>query len=532
MECELILAEVVVVDGTGTRGYTADVGLRHGQVAAIGALAAVGAAERLDVTGCVVCPGFIDLHSHSDLSLLVCPDGDSKIRQGVTTEVIGNCGFSPAPLTEASLDAVRRLHGSFGSFVSELAWDWRTYGDYAARVAASGLSLNVVPLAGHTTIRAAVMGFDQRAPTGPELDRLRELVRGAMRDGSFGLTSGLVYPPGSYADTDELVELARVVAEFGGFYASHVRGEGHALFRAVAEAIEIGERAGVRVEISHHKAAFRPYWGRVRQAIRLSEWARERGQEVAFDVYPYAAGSAPLTRMIPEWAHEGGPQRLLDRLRNPRLRSQIRREGGEVAERDREWSGTLLAWMPTGPGKEDEGRTLAEAAERRGLDPMETVLVLLEESEARAIMVDFVMSEEDVRYVMRHPLAAFGSDGLVLSPRGPLAEGRPHPRSYGAYPRILGHYVRDEHVLSLEEAVHKATYRPAETLRLHRKGRVQVGADADLVVLDPRSVKEEATYTDPHRFPSGIDHVLVAGELTVRDGRHTGVRAGRVLRPE
>jgi N-acyl-D-amino-acid deacylase len=330
-----------------------------------------------------------------------------------------------------------------------------------------------------------------------------------------------------YADTDELVELAHVVAEHGGLYATHMRGEGHSLVRATAEALEIGERSHARVQISHHKATFRPYWGRIRQAIQLSEWAVQRGQSVGFDVYPYTAGSANLTQIIPDWAHEGGLQRLLERLREPTTRERVR---ADVAVQDREWDQTFVAWVPATADQTLQGQSIAAIAASRGLDPIDALFAVLDESAAEASMVHFVMDEADVRFVMRHPLSMFGSDGFGLSPTGVLGEGQPHPRCYGTYPRVLGHYVRDEHVLGLEEAVRKASYLPATQLGLAHKGRVQVGADADLVIFDPATIADLATYERPHQFPSGIDYVLVDGQVAVDHGQVTAARAGRVLR--
>jgi N-acyl-D-amino-acid deacylase len=524
---DVVIAGGLVVDGTGTRGYRADVGIDGGRIVALGDLSAAEAARRIDAAGRVVCPGFIDMHSHSDLTLLVQPTGDSKLQQGVTTEVNGNCGFSPAPLNDASADTVMQLHGFFGSYVRDLGWAWRSPDEYIARLESAGLSYNVVLLVGHATVRITAMGMAQRPPTVAELGQMRDLVDSAMRAGYFGMSSGLVTPPSVYADTEELVELARVVANAGGMYATHMRGEGHSLIRATAEALEIGERSGARVQISHHKATFRAYWGRVRQAIQLSEWAIQRGQSVGFDVYPYTAGSANLTQIIPDWAHEGGLDRLLERLREPSARERIR---ADVLDQHREWDQTFVAWVPASTDQTFQGQSIAAIAERRGLDPIDGLFAVLDESAGEAAMVHFVMDEDDVRFVMRHPLSMFGSDGFGLAPTGVLSEGQPHPRCYGTYPRVLGHYVRDEHVLSLEEAVRKASYYPAERLGLAAKGRVQVAADADLVVFDPATIKDSATYERPHQFPAGIDYVLVDGQIAVDHGSVTSARAGRVLR--
>jgi N-acyl-D-amino-acid deacylase len=527
MELQEVLAGGTIVDGTGAPAYRADVGLADGRITALGDLSAADARRRIDISGRVVCPGFIDMHAHSDLTLLVRPTGDSKLQQGVTTEVNGNCGFSPAPLSDARAETVIQLHGFFGSYVRDLGWDWRSPAEYIARLEANGLSHNVVLLVGHATVRITAMGMAQRPPAPDELAHMRDLIRSAMQAGYFGMSSGLVTPPSVYSDTEELVELATVVAEAGGLYATHMRGEGHSLVRATAEALEVGERSGARVQISHHKATFRAYWGRVRQAIQLSEWAVERGQRVGFDVYPYTAGSANLTQIIPDWAHEGGLSELLERLRQPATRARIRRE---VTAQDREWDRTFVAWVPAAADQSLEGQSIAAIAERRGLDAIDALFAVLDESAAEASMVHFVMDEQDVRFVMRHPLSMFGSDGLGLAPDGVLGEGQPHPRCYGTYPRVLGHYVRDEQVLGLEEAVRKASFVPSEQLGLTHKGRLQVGADADLVVFDPATIKDSATYERPHQFPQGIDYVLVGGQIAVDHGTVTSARAGKVLR--
>ena len=524
---DLLFQGGTFVDGTGAPGRTADVGVAEGKIVAIGDLAAAEAAERLDIAGRVICPGFIDMHTHSDLPLLVNPSAQSKIRQGVTTEVIGMCGFSPAPVSDASVGQVRQLSTFLAKGSAELDWSWRGYGDFLARLAQQGVVVNVVPVVGHVTMRATAMGFGHRPPSVAELERMRWMVDEAMQVGAFGYSSGLIYPPSSYAETDELVELAKAVARHGGIYFTHIRGEGATLLRATAEAIEIGERAGLPVQIAHHKASGRPYHGRIAQALQLSEWANARGQRVRCDVYPYTAGSSSLSMIVPEWAHEGGRDQLLARLANPETAGRIR---ADIAARGPVWEDIFVTWVASRENKELEGLSLAQIATRRGTDPTTALFQVLMEEKTQAAMVQFAVAEDDARRVITHPLSVIGSDGSSLHPSGPLGEGKPHPRNYGTFPRVLQVYVREQGALTLEQAIHKMTGASAGILGLERKGVLREGADADLVVFDPATVRERGTYADPHQFPEGIDHVVVNGQLVVRRSEYTGALAGSVLR--
>ena len=522
---DLVVGGGTVVDGTGAPGYRADVGVAAGTITAIGDLRAAEAADRLDATGHVVAPGFIDPHTHSDRTLLVSPEAHSKVRQGVTTEVIGNCGASPAPCVGPFADEIRGQSGD-GS-PPEPAEAWETFGSYLDTLRAAQPSVNVLSLVGHVTLRIAAMGFAYRPPTPEELARQRELLVEALDAGALGLSSGLMTPPSNYSETEELVSLAETLHEHEAFYFTHVRGEGAPVFRATAEAIEIAERARVPVQIAHHKAAFRPNWGRMPQVTQLSVWAQERGVDSRFDVYPYTAGSAGLTQIMPDWAHEGGRTKLLDRLRDPATRVQV---CADVEAGGREWDRIYITAVQTDANRHLEGRTIAEIAADRHVAPVQAFCDILLEEDAQAGMLHFIMDQDDVDHVVGHPLSMIGSDGSSLRVDGPLGAGKPHPRNYGAFPRVLQEYVRERGLLTLECAVHKMSGATAERLGLRRKGFIRYGMDADLVVFDPASVREMATYGDPHQYAAGIPHVVVNGTVTVRDGEHNGARAGRVVR--
>jgi N-acyl-D-amino-acid deacylase len=528
---DLKIEGATVVDGTGAPGGRADVGIRDDLITAVGDLSREHAGSVLNAAGRVLAPGFIDMHSHSDWRLWANRRAESKVRQGVTTEVVGNCGFSPAPAASEFLDELR----GFALYLPPgMDFAWRSVGDYLRAFDAEGTALNVIQLVGHGTLRIAAMGFARRAPDAGELRRMQSLLAAAMEDGAWGLSTGLIYPPGSFADTAEIVALAKVAARARGFYASHIRGEGATLLDAVGEAIAVGRQARIPVQVSHVKAAGRPHWGKVAAALALLDAARADGLDVMADVYPYTASSTTLRALLPDQALEGGVAAMLARLADPAERARIRREieapttGQSLVDRVG-WENVLIAACER--RKEAEGRRLTEVAAARGLDPIDAALELIVDEGGKGYMILFQLDEADLRRALVDPHVMIGSDGSALAPYGPLGAGRPHPRSYGTFPRVLGEYAREQRLLPLAQAIHKMTGLPARRLDLRDRGLVAPGRRADLVVFDPRTVEDRATYEAPHRYPAGIEHVIVNGRFVVKDGEHTGSLPGRVLTP-
>lgn len=520
-----------VIDGTGAPGARGDVGVSDDLIAAVGDLSREPAGSTLRAAGRVLAPGFIDMHSHSDWRLWENRRAESKIRQGVTTEVVGNCGFSPAPVSAEFLDDLR----GFALYVPKgMDFGWRSVGEYLRAFDADGTALNVVQLVGHGTLRIATMGFARRAPDGKELARMQRLMGDAMEDGAWGLSTGLIYAPGSYAATEEIVEIARVAGRHRGFYASHIRGEGATLLDAVTEAIRVGREGHLPVQVSHIKAAGRPNWGKVAAALALIDAARAEGLDVMADVYPYTASSTTLRTLLPDWALEGGVAAMVARLADPAVRERIRREleapvtGQSLLDRIG-WENIMIAYCAR--RKDAEGKRLSELGAARGMDPLEAAIELIVDEAGKAYMILFQLDEADLRRALVHPQVMIGSDGSSLAPYGALGAGKPHPRSYGTFPRVLGEYAREQRVLGLPEAVHKMTGLPARRLGLRDRGVVRVGAKADLVVFDPKRVADQATYEEPHRYPVGVEHVLVNGRLVIKDGEHTGSLPGRLLTP-
>jgi N-acyl-D-amino-acid deacylase len=499
---DVLIVNGDVIDGTGGARYRADVAIRGDRVVAVSRtpLARAGAARVIDARGRVVAPGFIDLHAHLE-PLLRLPLAESALRQGVTLALGGPDGGSPLPL-----------------------------GPYVDSVRAGGVGINVAYLVGHNDVRRAVMGMANRAPTAAELDQMRALVARAMGDGAFGLSTGLLYLPGTYSDVDEVVALARVASDSGGIYTSHLRKEGLGLLEGVGEALEIGRRARVPVVLTHHKAVGKPMWGKSAVTLAMVDSARQAGTDVMMDQYPYTATHTNIGVLVPSWAMADGDTAFARRAADPALKDSITRGivfnilndrgGGDLSR----VQFARVAWK-----KDLEGRTLADWAKERGLPQTPeagAALVVEAVKSGNANVIFHVLDEGDVERIMRHPQTMIASDGRLNA----LGDGHPHPRAYGTFPRVLGRYAREKRVLGLEEAVRKMTAMPAARLGLRDRGVLRDGAVADVVVFDPATVADRATFAEPHQYPVGIDVVLVNGTVAIDGGKPTGVRAGRVLR--
>lgn len=526
---DLLIQQARVVDGSGAPSFVADIAIRGDTIAQVGQVTVPEARLRIDGTGLTVGPGFIDLHTHSDYTLLVNPLAESKVHQGVTTEVIGNCGTSPAPLGDEAYPIIRaRMEQQY-----QLEVNWRTLAGYLERLADSGSAVNVVPIIGHGTVRSAVMGYAQRQPTASELARMQALIADAMAEGAFGLSTGLVYAPGCYADTDEIVELARVVGQAGGLYCSHIRGESDTVLEAAQEAIIVGERAHVAVQISHLKTAGRANWEKTPALLNLLDQANARGQDVTGDMYPYTAGATSLGALLPPWVHEGGLANSLPRLRDQSVRAHIRQdierglEGWWNPARAAGWAGVQISRAPN--HRSYQGMRLSDVAALRQQDPLEAALDILLAEEGNAGVVLFMMGEAQVRMILQQSRVMIGSDAGITAPYGVLGRGHPHPRAYGTFPRVLGTYARELGVISLEEAIHRMTGLTAWRLGLTDRGLVRPGYKADLVIFDAQRVADQATYDTPHTYPMGIQGVIVNGQFVLRDGERLPVLPGRVL---
>jgi len=519
---DLTIRDARILDGAGNPWFRGDVGIMEGHIAAVGDLSGSSTKRELQADDRYLAPGFIDIHTHSDFSLPLFPRGESRISQGVTTEVGGNCGLSPFPVNPERLDLLRQ---STSFLAADLSFEWRSTADFIRFLETLPLSHNLALLVGHGAIRLSVMGFDRRPPTENELDAMKRAVAEAMEVGAVGLSSGLIYPPGSFAGTEELTELCRVVHRYGRIYTTHLRNENARLLDAMEEAFTVSREAGVPLELSHHKAEGQPNWGMVRQSLALVEKARRDGLDVTLDQYPYIASSTTFTAFMPEWAMEGGVAVLLNRLQQPNLRQRIVHDAEQKNVYG--WDKVVVSSVRKPEHQRFEGLNLVEVGQLESKPPVEAGLDLLQAEDGPFSVIQFGVSEDDLQYILRNPVMMVGSDGYSLAP---AMGSKPHPRSYGTFARVLGRYVRETHIVTLEDAVRKMTSLPAQRANLRDRGVIKQGQIADLVLFDADRVADTATYAEPHQYAVGIQWVMVGGEIVWQEGRDTGVVAGRVLR--
>ncbi|SJZ74428.1 N-acyl-D-amino-acid deacylase family protein [Selenihalanaerobacter shriftii] len=525
MELDLKLSGGMIIDGSGQGRFRADIGIKDELISKVGDLKDVKALEEYDITGLTVAPGFIDIHSHSDLSVLVNPKATGKIYQGVTTEVLGNCGSSAAPMARQAVDSVRSSAMKYN-----LELSWRDMAGYFKEINTQGCAVNVVSLVGHGLLRKSIMGDDISRPTVDQLEEMKELLTTAMEQGAWGISTGLIYPPSSYAQTKELIELAKVVSEYGGIYATHLRDEGDRLITAVKEAIKIGKEAQVSVQLSHHKANGKKNWGKVKQTLQLITEANQIGLDIDCDVYPYLATSTGLSALLPSRVKEGGSQKVIQRLNDEKVVEQIKEYWEEERKEKESWEKILIAEVDKEYNKYLEGKSVAEIAKEKGNDPAEVVIDLLINEELKVSMVKFSICKEDLERVLTFPKSMIGSDALTRSKDGILNQGKPHPRAYGTFPKVINQFVKKEKVITLEEAIKKMTYLPAKKLALTDRGRIDEGLKADLVIFDLNELKDKATYQNPHQYAQGVKYSLVNGEFIIKDSKHTSKLPGKVLK--
>lgn len=525
-----IIVGGTIVDGSGNPGYQANVLIDGDKIVEIGNITPADDMKVIDATGLVVAPGFIDTHSHSDLQLLVEPEILPKIMQGITTEVLGQDGISMAPLPKQYISPWRKNLAGLDGDSDDIDWTYENTANYLKMVEKAGPGLNECYLVPHGNIRMEAMGLDNRQPTEEELQKMRDITRREMEAGAVGLSTGLIYMPCAYGESKEIIEMCKVVAEYDGLFVIHQRSEADTILDSMEEVIHIGRESGVRIHYSHFKVCGKKNWDKVDKVVELLERAQKEGIRVSFDQYPYVAGSTMLGVILPPWVHDGGTDKVLERLAEPELRKKMvydMEHGIPGWDNFVEFAGLDGIFVTSVKHKKNEdavGLSLTQLGKLRGKDPYEATFDLLLEEENAVGMVDFYGTEEHVQRFMKRPEMNACTDGLL--------GGKPHPRVYGAFPRILGKYVREDGALTLEEAIYKMTKKPADTFHIVDRGQVKPGYYADLTIFDKDTIIDKGTFTDPIQYPEGIAYVMVNGSVTVDHGKHTGNRTGKVLRKQ
>lgn len=527
---DVVIRNGHIIDGTGSPWYAGDIGIREGHVAAIGDLSRAHAKQEIDAAGRVVAPGFIDMLGQSEITMLVDPHVPSKIFQGITTEITGE-GDSVGPQTDATLEEMKPQCQHY-----ELTCDWRTFTEYFARLQKQGMGINLGTYVGATQVRRVVIGDDDVKATPEQLDKMKELVAEAMREGALGLSSALEYPPAPYASTDELIALASVASHYGGIYATHMRNEGDGEMSALEETARIGREAHISVEIFHLKTSGKANWGKMPQVVAFIDNARAAGLDISADTYAYTAWENGLSAYIPPWAHNGGGAKLIARLQDPATRARIRKEmETPTKEWDNEWQevtgpqGILIATVDNPDLMNLQGKTIAEVAKMWNEDAINAIFDLLIKDHARTYVVTFGMSEPDVELALKQPWVSFDNDASGSSPTGILGQEHDHPRAYGTFPQAIRKYVREEHLLTLPDAIRKFSALPAQREHLADRGVLKMGMWADVVVFDPAKVRDLATYENPNQLSVGMDYVLVNGVPVIADGKMTNALPGKVI---
>jgi len=529
---DMVIKNGRIIDGSGNPWFQADVGIIGEEIVVLSRTGAATEANRtIDASGMVVSPGFIDTHSHDDAYVLIDPMCSQKIAQGVTTDVAGNCGFSLAPLSNAHCDDMKAASAMMGgNLLGDDFWSLRAFAQYLEKLESAKLGINVVPLVGHGTIRIAVIGYENRAPSEAELTQMKQMTAEAMQAGAFGLSTGLIYVPANYAQTAEIIELARVAARYGGIYTTHMRNESDREMAAIAETLNIAREAGIAAHISHHKIAGRKNWGSSRSTLQTFADARAEGLSVSWDQYPYRAGSTFLPAALPPHIQAQGARQYAEKLKDPAVRRSIRQEIENTENSSWEnliggagFENIVVSAAPRHP--DFVGKSIAAIAEITAKDPFDVYFDLVIEEQMEAVMIIFMMNDEDVERILKDPGTMIGSDGIPG-----MGSAKPHPRMTGTFPRILGYYVREKGVITLEEAIRKMTSLPAQTFGLYKKGILRPGMDADLVIFDPATVIDRATFEDPLQSPAGIQWVIVNGQIAVEAGKITGTPCGKVMR--
>ncbi len=515
-----------LVDGTGSSWRMGDLGIQGDSIAKIGRIPESGGDVVIDAKDMIVSPGWIDIHMHADHTVLGNPACLSYAHQGITTVTMGNCGLSMYPLTREHKDDLIEYMLPFTSGI-QIDWTWATMDEFLAKTGA--VSLNMVPFVGHGSLRIGVMGFEDRKPSADELNAMKRLLSEAMESGAYGMSTGLGYPPGLYSEESELVSLMKIIGEYHGIYSTHMRGE----LSNLSDTVELGRKTGVPIQVSHLGSSCGSRMqldGKHEETtLKLIDDSRSEGIDITADIYPYTAGSSLLSQVIPAWLHVGGVQTMLKRLEDPKVRQRL---GKEYEEAGRDFDKIIVSFVKNESNKLIEGLSLLKIAEERSQSVVDTVCELLIDERAEAMNVTFWGTEEDVTTMVQHPSVMPCSDGWMHAPFGPLGAGKPHPRCYGAFPRYFKRYVKEENVLTIEEAIRRMTSMPAARLGLQDRGLLVEGMKADITVFNPKTLSDMGTYEDPHQYPEGIAQVIVNGAVTVEGGEHTGALNGKILKKQ